>query len=172
MRMPLKDVCWYAVASLLLLGVVPVLMALAANLWPCTFLPEHVISTVIGGLTSAVGLIFIFESIRVLWTKGRGCAGVLGRFRVQTPTSRLVTEGPYAVCRNPMHFGLILFYLGVCSALNAFFCLVVPLATWGLAYLLAVMVDEPRLKADFKAEYEAYCAKVPRFWPRNITKNT
>ncbi|MCR5536892.1 MAG: isoprenylcysteine carboxylmethyltransferase family protein [Succinivibrio sp.] len=172
MQMPLKDVLWYIIACLVLLGGVPLGMAVFNWYYPVTFMPDTFFTPLIAGLTSAIGLLFIYLAIKELWVKGQGCAGSLGKLKLQTETKVLVTSGPYAVCRNPMHFGLILYYLGVCCALNSFLGLLVPFLVLVTAYLLAVFVDERRLRAEFKEEYEAYCAQVPRFWPRNVTKNT
>lgn len=134
------------------------------------FLPQGLFHTVFGSFSSACGLLFIFWSIRELHVKGQGGIASFGRINLTSKTKYLVTSGPYAVCRNPMHLGLVLFYLGISCAINSLYSLLFPLAVFLLATVSAVFIDEPRLKRDFGVEYDRWAAKVPRFWPR-IIKN-
>lgn len=55
------------------------------------------------------GLIFIFLSGYAQLKTGRGTP------IPAVPTQKLVTSGVYALCRNPMLFGSILYYLGIFS---------------------------------------------------------
>ena len=66
-----------------------------------------------------------------------------------------------------MHMGLVLFFLGLCCAINSLITLLIPLAFLTFAYIMAKYVDEPRLKRDFPNEFDDWCHKVPqRFWPK------
>lgn len=99
--------------------------------------------------------------------KGHGGAVVLGNVKLTKQTDRLVTEGPYSLCRNPMHMGIVLFYLGLCCAINSLITLVIPCLFLIFAQIVAVYIDEPRLKRDFPEEYSQWVQKVPqRFWPK------
>ncbi|MGN0909403.1 MAG: methyltransferase family protein, partial [Succinivibrio sp.] len=97
--------------------------------------------------------------------KGHGGAADLGPVRISRRTDALVTTGPYALCRNPMHLGLFLFYLGLACAINSLSSLAVPALTLAFAYISAVHFDEPRLRRDFTESYAAWSAEVPRFLP-------
>ena len=71
------------------------------------------------------------------------------------------------MCRNPMHMGLVLFYLGLCCAINSVLTLIVPLGMLIFAYGFTILLDEPRLKKDFKEEFDKWVQDVPnRFWPK------
>src|SRR5262245_11871515 len=78
----------------------------------------------------------------------------------------LVTAGPYSVVRNPLYVFSALGAAGIGaqtgSALLAF-----ALAAGALAIFQAVARrEEAFLAATFPAEFAAYAARVPRFWPR------
>lgn len=132
------------------------------------FLPHGLFPPVFGGFCSACGLLFIFWSIRELHVRGKGGIAAFSKIKLTSQTRYLVTTGPYAVCRNPMHLGLVLFYLGISCAINSLYSLLFPLAVLLLATVAAIFIDEPRLKRDFGDEYYQWAAKVPRFWPRKI----
>lgn len=144
----------------------PVVMCVLAYLWPCDFLPDTGFNLVIGSMCSAFGLFMVIWANLELWRRGRGTAAVLGPVKLGEETCSLVTTGPYAMCRNPMHLGLIFYYLGISCALNALMSLAVPVLMLAFAYLTAVFLDEPRLKRDFADRYETWAQEVPRFWPK------
>ena len=160
-----RDIVLYVIACTGAFLIVPAAMVFLKLWWPEEITPWQSFATVLGGCCSAVGALFIFWAIRELWVKGRGCAGVFGKIKLQQETVKLVTTGPYALCRNPMHMGLMLFYLGVACAINSLICLLVPVAVWIFATAFAFFLDEPRLKRDFGEEYEKWAQSVPRFFP-------
>lgn len=82
--------------------------------------------------------------------------------------SRLVTSGPFAHVRNPLYVGNILLYVGVgIMSLALFPWLQVAALLWFMfQYTLIVREEERFLREKFGAEYEAYCASVPRFLMR------
>jgi protein-S-isoprenylcysteine O-methyltransferase Ste14 len=82
------------------------------------------------------------------------------------PPGRLVVRGPYRFVRNPMYVGAVmalagaaLFYGSVALAAyaGAFFLLTHAFVTW---------YEEPTLRATFGPEYDRYCSRVRRWWPR------
>ncbi len=75
---------------------------------------------------------------------------------------RLVTSGPYALSRNPMYLGHILFTLGLALVFRS------PLAAALVVerarrFSHRVRVDEERLERIFGDEYRAYCRRVKRW---------
>lgn len=83
---------------------------------------------------------------------------------VAARTSKLLTTGPYALCRNPMAAGTHLYFIGLLVMLWAPW----PLLLWALvivAHTLQIRSEERRLLRDFGEEYEAYRASVPVLLP-------
>lgn len=163
----LRNLLAYIFGSVLLFVIIPSAMFLVGMRYPYDFMPLGVSSSIFGGVCSAVGLFFVIWSNYELLTKGHGGAVVLGRLKLSHKTRHLVVTGPYAMCQNPMHMGIVLFYLGLSCAINSFITLLFPLLFLLFACLMAVFVEEPRLKRDFPVEYEQWRLAVPqRFWPK------
>lgn len=78
----------------------------------------------------------------------------------------LVTEGLFAHSRNPLYVGNYLGLVGFCLIHNSWLTYLIGLPLFGVAYLAIVLAEEQFLAAKFGADYEAYCRRVPRFWPR------
>ena len=118
------------------------------------------VTGVIGALLIVVGLAFVAWTVWLFARVGRGTLAPWD------PTSRLVVAGPYRYVRNPMITGV-----GTILAGQALF-----FRSWGIAIELAVfalvnafyfpLVEELGLRRRFCAEYEEYCARVPRWLPR------
>ena len=83
---------------------------------------------------------------------------------MKRPPDRLVTSGPYALSRNPMYLGHMLFTVGLAlvfrSPLGA--VLVIERAR---RFQRRVRVDERRLEQVFGDEYRNYCRRVKRWIP-------
>jgi protein-S-isoprenylcysteine O-methyltransferase Ste14 len=117
-------------------------------------------TAVLGACAIAAGLGLVAWTIALFVRLGRGTLAPWD------PTSRLVVQGPYSYVRNPMITGV-----GTILAGEAIF-----FRSWGIAIQLAVfavvnaiyfpLVEEPGLRRRFGAEYEEYCARVPRWLPR------
>lgn len=79
--------------------------------------------------------------------------------------SELVTDGAYALTRNPMYLGWSAGVLGLAVASRSAWVLV----AWALALRALdreITVEESRLSARFGGEFAAYRARVPRYLPR------
>lgn len=156
----------YAIGFIVFIVVGPTVMVLLQMWYPMTFLSEQSSTFYLGGLTSAVGLAFALWANYVLVVDGKGGAGNFGRLKLMPETKQLVTTGPYSICRNPMHLGVFLYYIGFACAINSTSSLLVPLAVVVFAYINALCFDEPRLKKDFPEEFSIYKSQVPRFLPK------
>ena len=82
------------------------------------------------------------------------------------PPRKLVVSGPYRFVRNPMYIGATTALMGAAifyqSATLAGFAALFLLT----AHLFAVIYEEPTLKRSFGDEYDTYCLRVSRWWPR------
>jgi hypothetical protein len=82
----------------------------------------------------------------------------------QGQPDELVTTGPYAVTRNPMYSGHLVFLTGLTLVTRSPLSLAV---TAGLVHWFdeRARKDHRRLVDIFGAPYEAYAARVPRWLP-------
>jgi protein-S-isoprenylcysteine O-methyltransferase Ste14 len=84
----------------------------------------------------------------------------------QLSAPRLVCEGFYAHCRNPMYVGDFLLFIGLSLICNATLGYVVVLPIVAFVLLAIVTAEERYLERRFGADYTAYCRRVNRFIPR------
>jgi protein-S-isoprenylcysteine O-methyltransferase Ste14 len=79
---------------------------------------------------------------------------------------QLVVRGPYRYVRNPMYLGAALALAGAACAFESL-ALFGYLAVFVAAFtLFAIGFEEPTLRRAFGREYEDYCQRVHRWWPR------
>ena len=80
-----------------------------------------------------------------------------------TPTSEIVTRGPFRFTRNPLYLQMILGCIGLAIILrNSWILLLTPLAAWALQSL-AIRPEEAYLERKFGESYRLYKRKVPRW---------
>lgn len=115
---------------------------------------------VVGGALALAGLGLVIWSVWVQYSQGRGTPAPL------VATRQLVTTGPYALCRNPMTLGALIFYLGLGFSLGS--GLVIALTGIIFTGLLRyIAVHETReLTERFGDDYRAYCRRTPFVIPR------
>jgi protein-S-isoprenylcysteine O-methyltransferase Ste14 len=82
------------------------------------------------------------------------------------PPKKLVTDGPYAVVRNPMYWAVGSVVLGEAAVFHS-----IAILDMAAVFALAVVVfvffaEESSLRRNFGPEYEEYCRRVPRWFPR------
>jgi len=84
------------------------------------------------------------------------------------PPQRLVVVGFYRHVRNPMYVGLAVGWIGLWIVFaHANLLLIAAAAAVALGvHLFVILYEEPTLRRKFRAEYEAYCRNVGRWWPR------
>ena len=112
------------------------------------------------GALAGTLVLLLGESLR-LWAVGH----IGARSRTRTgEVGGLVETGPFGLCRNPLYVGngLILMGVGFWSG-----------PVWGLAWLLFAAVqyaaivrwEEAVLLQEHGEAFQAYCDRVPRWWP-------
>jgi protein-S-isoprenylcysteine O-methyltransferase Ste14 len=82
------------------------------------------------------------------------------------PTQKLVAQGPFAYCRNPMTLGTILAYLGIGILIGSFSGLVLVLIFGGALLLYIKFIEEKELAARFGPDYLEYKRSTPFLIPR------
>ncbi|MGA2775309.1 MAG: isoprenylcysteine carboxylmethyltransferase family protein [Candidatus Omnitrophota bacterium] len=76
----------------------------------------------------------------------------------------LITQGPYALTRNPMYLGTLMISLGIILLLLKWWAGLIFLAVYLVIYVPEIKKEETKLLAAFGDEFKDYC-KVPRFFP-------
>jgi protein-S-isoprenylcysteine O-methyltransferase Ste14 len=111
-----------------------------------------------------VGLALLGQILRVL-TIGYEYIIRGGRNR-RVYAENLVQGGVFAHCRNPLYLGKILIALGLAVMINSvvFYLVFIPFTL--IAYASIVAAEEEYLRGKFGAEYDEYCRRVNRWWPR------
>ena len=99
------------------------------------------------------------------WVLGQVPDGTSGQNEKLIAT-QLNTRGPYARTRNPLYLGNFAITVGLCLVAHDAALLVLVAALFGLQYRAIIAAEEDFLRAQFGAVFDAYCAAVPRFWPR------
>lgn len=111
----------------------------------------------------------------VLWLVGGAiyawCVWDFATFGRGTPApidapKRLVVRGLYRWTRNPMYLGVLTVLLGWVLAYGAASLLLYLMAFGACVQLFIVLYEEPHLRRVFGREYEDYCARVRRWWPK------
>jgi protein-S-isoprenylcysteine O-methyltransferase Ste14 len=82
------------------------------------------------------------------------------------PTEYLVVGGLYRHVRNPMYLALGAIVTGQALVLGRPALLLYAAAVLAITATFVHVYEEPTLRHQFGAEYEAYCAAVPGWWPR------
>jgi protein-S-isoprenylcysteine O-methyltransferase Ste14 len=106
--------------------------------------------TIIGAILGVIGI--------VLW--GSGAVGILKAFR----EGKLVKGGVFAITRNPMYCGFIVFLTGFALWLRSWPVLTVPIVAY-IVFKLLVEKEEKYLEEKFGQEYLEYKLRVNSIIP-------
>lgn len=159
MREDFRDRFGYLIGFALFVVGVPLLMLavsdgvrpLAAQLVVCCVL-------------ACAGLSLSIWSIVCMKRMGQGNPLDAFGHEIAPRTQTLIIDGPYALCRNPMLLGVLVYYLG----------LLIAMPSWKTAAIFFVFVfimffqvksEEARLEADFGDAYLAYKKRVAALIP-------
>jgi protein-S-isoprenylcysteine O-methyltransferase Ste14 len=83
----------------------------------------------------------------------------------QVYASKLVTEGLFNHCRNPLYVGNILMLLGVGIVADSWFYLLVCIPFFVFVYVAIIMAEEHFLLGKFGADFTEYCQRTNRWLP-------
>lgn len=138
-------------------GLVPWLISrwrVHAPLW-------HVpVLRVVGVLLIIAGTPVLLDSFARFAVQGLGTPAPI------FPTRHLVVSGLYRYVRNPMYVAVVSVVVGQGLLLGDVGVLVYGAIIWFGFHIFVLAYEEPKLRATFGAEYEAFCAHVPRWLPR------
>lgn len=163
----LREIAGYLLGGMMFVLLIPTLM------WWVSGRPDILTAPVwrmvIAILLAVIGLSLSVWSIVYMRRKGDGNPMDAFGHEVAPRTKHLMTEGPYRLSRNPMLTGSFVYYAGVCVWLWAWPALLVFMA-FIVIMMIQVFSEEKRLRKDFGEEYEDYCRRTGRFWPRSLRK--
>jgi protein-S-isoprenylcysteine O-methyltransferase Ste14 len=77
--------------------------------------------------------------------------------------SNLVTQGPFAVSRNPIYVSDWFVYFGATLLLGTFWPVFLAPVVWLIMRFGVIRHEESHLLAKFGDEYQAYCSRVRRW---------
>ena len=137
-----KEILGYALGAVLFVGLLPFLMWLSCGrpaLWP------------VSPIRIAVAIILMLIGLSLsVWS---------------IVYMRQKADGPYRLSRNPMLSGSFLYLIGFCLWLWAWQALLV-FILYVAVMMLQVRSEERRLRRDFGSEYDDYCRRTGRFFPK------
>lgn len=134
-----------------------------------------------GAIGIAFAALFVVEPYRMgatvyhFWTETPGYLLILLAIGVRLwctlyigsrKSRRLVTTGPYSLCRNPLYVASILGAVGVGLQTGMVTFALIGGGLTALVFAWVVGREEAHLAGLFGADYAAYCARTPRFLPR------
>ncbi len=116
-----------------------------------------------GGALIALGILGLLECFGRFSLQGVGTPAPV------FPTRHLVVRGMYRHVRNPMYIAVVSTILGQALLFGNVAVLEYGGIVWVLFHLFVLAYEEPTLRGSFGAEYESFCAQVPR-WIPHITR--
>lgn len=164
--MRLKDYLVLLIGAFFFFVVGSYIMYALAYLLPISLVINFPVIKAISIIAMIFGLILCIWANYDLIVYGKGAGAVIGRYEFTPQTKFLVTKGAYSLSRNPMHLGIFVYYVGFSLYLNSLSAFIIPILMLIFAYVFAIFIDEPRLKRDFKEQYEQWAGTVPRFFPK------
>lgn len=115
---------------------------------------------VVGGLLIIAGALVVLDSFSRFALQGLGTPAPV------FPTRHLVVGGFYRYVRNPIYVAGISVIVGQALYFGNLRLLEYAALIWLGCHVFVVTYEEPKLRATFGAEYDAFCAHVPRWLPR------
>jgi protein-S-isoprenylcysteine O-methyltransferase Ste14 len=122
-------------------------------------LENYITAVVIGGIIALAG-----QSVR--WTTIGLVYIIRGGKNRQVYAEKLVTDGIFAHCRNPMYVGNVLMLLGTGILSNSLYFLLIGVPFFVFIYQAIIRAEENFLHNKFGKEFEAYKASTGRWIPR------
>ncbi len=109
----------------------------------------------VGWLLVVVGFVLVARTISLL--RKRASSDV-----VQTPNT-LITDGLFALSRNPLYAAELLIVTGVAIVLGSLSAFVAPVVYMVIVGWFVIPFEESQLRRKFGAKYEAYARSVRRW---------
>jgi protein-S-isoprenylcysteine O-methyltransferase Ste14 len=114
--------------------------------------------------TRPAGLILLVAALALVFA-------AMAQFRLantqllpHSPTNNtLVTNGLFAVTRNPMYLGMVLFCIGGALWMGRWVMLLAPFLMFAVANWVFIPFEEAKMRRQFGDSFDAYCRRVRRW---------
>ncbi|MFA5393596.1 MAG: PIG-L family deacetylase [Candidatus Ratteibacteria bacterium] len=157
-------VFWGIIWEWIIIPTLVVYLALFLNRRLPYFLPFRKFDVLFAVAFLAIGLFWTLSSCLHLRFKGWGTI-----IPFCDPPCRLVTEGIYGYCRNPMYLGYLMLFLGLAIITSSFFILILSTTGTGLFLFLYIRLHEEKILAlRFGKEYLKYRSQTPFLMPLRL----
>ena len=155
----MRDFIGYIIGLILFILLIPAIMWKASG--DFGFGTAHVIVLIV---LAAAGIALSVWSIVYMKNVGKGNPMDAFNHEVAPRTSRLMTDGPYRICRNPMLLGVFIYYLGIVIFLHSWQAAVI-FAAYIAIMMVQVSREEKRLEEDFGEDYKEYKKQTKKLIP-------
>jgi len=153
----LGSVLFFVVAPFLTAGVIP---------WWITHW-EFESAFLAAEVTRVLGVLLILAGVPgVVDSFARFAIHGLGTPAPVAPPQKLVVTGLYRYVRNPMYVSVVAIILGQALLFGDWRLVVYGAVFWLACHAFVLVYEEPTLRRKFGAQYEGFCANVPRWFPR------
>jgi protein-S-isoprenylcysteine O-methyltransferase Ste14 len=122
--------------------------------------PGWVALRVVGAVLVVLGAAVVLESFARFALEGIGTPAPVA------PTEHLVVGGLYRYVRNPIYVADAVIIVGQALLFGRLWLLLYAAAFLAVTAAFVHWYEEPTLRRQFGAEYEAYRRAVPGWWPR------
>lgn len=119
--------------------------------------------------SASIGLscIFFGELLRIYSVS---FIGPKSRTRSKSLGDTLVEKGPYAFSRNPLYLANFFICLGFSCYSGKFWFVLLASILLYIQYYYIILFEETLLVRKFAGQYQAYCSKVSRFFPKSLPR--
>ena len=138
----------------LVVGLIPYLLIQRTSNLEWNF---NELNHLLGGIIFLIGFAILLLCVFRFATEGKGTISPADR------TKELVIKGLYRFSRNPMYVGIILILIGQTIFVKSIYLLIYTILVFISFHIFIKYIEEPRLKRDFKDDYELYIRKVRRW---------
>lgn len=125
----------------------------------------------LGDLNSFVGGILIIIGLKLsLWAVYVQIKRGLGTPIPMLPPEKLLMNGPYRFCRNPMALGAYIYYFGISCFIESLFAFFIVILFVIILTLFIKIGEEPDLEKRFGQAYTEYKRDTPFLIPKIFGK--
>ncbi len=137
--------------------------AIALSILLAFALPLPWISGLLGDILFATGWLAVLGAVALYVSALQAMRRAETTIMANRPAERLVTDGAFAVTRNPIYMGITLLMVGVGLITGIVWFLPLALVAAFVTQKLAVEREEKHLEARFGKKYRDYAKRVRRW---------